>query len=89
MTVVLRKNFYTIIPFSFNALNATFAGIPSIKIPPSGKKVSLATRVSARYGGIISFICYSLYDTYLLRIKRTDSIVQKGESGIGMDTVIF
>ena len=27
--------------------------------------------------------------SYLLRIKRTDSIVQKGESGIGMDTVIF
>mgnify|MGYP003248433905 CR=1 FL=1 len=51
-------------------MNATFAGIPSIKLPPSGKKVSLATRVSAR-------------------IKRTDSIVQKGESGIGMDTVIF
>ena len=48
MTVVLRKNFYTIIPFSFNALNATFAGIPSIKLPPSGKKVSLATRVSVR-----------------------------------------
>ena len=83
------KTFIPYIPFSFNALNATFAGIPSIKLPPSGKKVSLATRVSARYGGIISFICYSLYDTYLLRIKRTDSIVQKGESGIGMDTVIF
>ena len=28
------------------ALNAIFAGIPSIKLPPSGKKVSLATRVS-------------------------------------------
>ena len=84
-----EKTFIPYIPFSFNALNATFAGIPSIKLPPSGKKVSLATRVSARYGGIISFICYSLYDTYLLRIKRTDSIVQKGKSGIGMDTVIF
>ena len=57
MTVVLRKNFYTIIPFSFNALNATFAGIPSIKLPPSGKGQFSDSRIR-RYGGIISFICY-------------------------------
>lgn len=89
MTVVLRKNFYTIYTFLVQRLECHFCRYPLYQITSFRKKVSLATRVSARYGGIISFICYSLYDTYLLRIKRTDSIVQKGESGIGMDTVIF
>lgn len=89
MTVVLRKNFYTIYTFLVQRLECHFYRYPLYQITSFRKKVSLATRVSARYGGIISFICYSLYDTYLLRIKRTDSIVQKGESGIGMDTVIF
>ena len=89
MTVVLRKNFYTIYTFLVQRLECHFCRYPLYQITSFRKKGQFSDSRIRRYGGIISFICYSLYDTYLLRIKRTDSIVQKGESGIGMDTVIF
>lgn len=77
MTVVLRKNFYTIYTFLVQRLECYFCRYPFYQITSFRKKGQFSDSRIRRYGGIISFICYSLYDTYLLRIKRTDSIVPK------------
>lgn len=67
MTVVLRKNFYTIYTFLVQRLECYFCRYPFYQITSFRKKGQFSDSRIRRYGGIISFICYSLYDTYLLR----------------------